>query len=138
MFSLSAVMYLFSFWYGFVMIKEEPRKRVPKEAAEKEELSGDRPSLPRRLIAFLKDFFDMKHIQETFRVAFKEGENMRRKRVILLMIVVMVVIGPMHGEWRAACGGLEGAIVFGVALQSHCRFWQCISAGGKRSPRHGH
>lgn len=93
-FSMSAVMYLFSFWYGYVMIKEEPRPSTPT----KEELETRRRAWPVRLLAFLRDFFDMKHIQETFRVAFKEGENMRRKRVILLMIVVMVVIGPMHGE----------------------------------------
>lgn len=107
-FSLSAVMYLFSFWYGYVMIKETPRPRKELELVkmEKEAAAPDAAgtattrccSAPRRLLDFLRDFFDMRHIQETFRVAFKKGENMRRKRVILLMVVVMVVIGPMHGE----------------------------------------
>lgn len=46
----------------------------------------------------LADFFDKKHVVETFEVAFKRGANQRRLRVIMLMIVVMVVIGPMHGE----------------------------------------
>lgn len=44
------------------------------------------------------DFFDYKHVIETLRVAFKSGENQRRSRVIMLLIVVMVVIGPFHGE----------------------------------------
>lgn len=96
-FSLSAVLYLFSFWYGYVMIKEEPKRpAVPPEATK--EPPGPCASLPKRVLDFLRDFFDMKHVQETFRVAFKEGENKRRKRMILLMIVVMVVIGPMHGK----------------------------------------
>ena len=46
----------------------------------------------------LADFFDKEHVVQTFRVAFKKGEHQRRLRVIMLMIVVMVVIGPMHGE----------------------------------------
>lgn len=46
----------------------------------------------------IADFFDKEHVMETFRVAFKTGENRRRMKVIMLMIVVMVVIGPMHGE----------------------------------------
>lgn len=47
---------------------------------------------------FLADFFDREHVIETIKVAFKTGENQRRLRVIMLLIVVMVVIGPLHGE----------------------------------------
>ncbi|KAJ8943028.1 hypothetical protein NQ318_022572 [Aromia moschata] len=48
--------------------------------------------------SFLKDFFDTKYVVETFRVAFKKGERNRRARVCMIMILVMVIIGPMHGE----------------------------------------
>ncbi|XP_018800465.1 PREDICTED: solute carrier family 46 member 3 [Bactrocera latifrons] len=84
-FSISASLYLFSFLYGLFFLAEpraKPEKSVPK---------GERKSL-------LADFFDKDHVVETFRVAFKRGENQRRQRVIMLMVVVMVVIGPMHGE----------------------------------------
>lgn len=44
------------------------------------------------------DFFDKKHVVETFKVALKCGANQRRLRVIMLMISLMVVIGPIYGE----------------------------------------
>lgn len=83
-FSVSAVLYIFAFVYGCLRI-EEPKKQ-------------DVPVLPNKPCAFLRDFFDVRHLLDTFRVAFKEGENNRKKKVMLLMLVVMVVIGPMHGE----------------------------------------
>lgn len=69
---------------------EEPRKKID----EKLRLKAAEKSL-------LADFFDKEHVVETFRVAFKKGENQRRLRVSMLIIVVMVVIGPMHGEFNA-------------------------------------
>ncbi|XP_044262868.1 uncharacterized protein LOC123010223 isoform X2 [Tribolium madens] len=83
-FSVSAVMYVMALYYGITRFKEA--KKV------------DVPTLENKPCAFLRDFFDVRHLWETFRVAFKEGENNRRKKVMLLMLVVMVVIGPLHGE----------------------------------------
>ncbi|KAK3928682.1 Proton-coupled folate transporter [Frankliniella fusca] len=85
-FSLSSCMYLFSLYYGWTHVKEEPKK-----------WSGDGPQ-PTGLTGFLKDFFDVRYLLETFHTAFRKGANNRRVRVILLMVVVMLVIGPMHGE----------------------------------------
>lgn len=84
-FTTSATLYLLSFLYGCFILKEPQRKT--KQELEK--------TTQKNLLA---DFFDKKHVVETFRVAFKTGQNQRRLRVIMLMIVVMVVIGPMHGE----------------------------------------
>lgn len=83
-FSISAVMYVMALYYGITRFKEA--KRV------------DVPNLENKKCAFIRDFFDVKHLWETFRVAFKEGENNRKKKVMLLMLVVMVVIGPLHGK----------------------------------------
>ncbi|XP_035776164.1 solute carrier family 46 member 3-like isoform X2 [Anopheles albimanus] len=85
-FTISATLYLLAFFYGAF--------RVPEVNIlnEKERL---RASEKRNLLA---DFFDREHVMETFRVAFKIGQRQRRLRVIMLMIVVMVVIGPLHGE----------------------------------------
>lgn len=66
---------------------EEPNIKID----EKQRLKSADKSL-------LADFFDKEHVLETFRVAFKKGENQRRLRVSMLLIVVMVVIGPMHGN----------------------------------------
>lgn len=83
-FSSSAVMYIIAFLYGLYKVKEPKKKDVP--------------TLPNVPCAFLRDFFDVRHLADTFKVVFKKGENNRRKKVMLLMLVVMVVIGPMHGE----------------------------------------
>lgn len=48
---------------------------------------------------FCKDFFDIKHVKDTFKVVFKKGKRNRRKRVCILMILVMVIIGPVHGKF---------------------------------------
>lgn len=112
-FSLAASIYVFSFTYGLLRIKEDRTPRVqyvypetgqrdhwvitekkPTETSEK--VQQDEQSW--KIVVFLKDFFDLQHIRDTFNVAFKEGPNNRKKRVILLMVVVMVVIGPMHGK----------------------------------------
>lgn len=83
-FSISAVMYVMALYYGYKKVKE------PKKI--------DVPTLPNQPCAFVRDFFDMKHLIDTFKVAFKEGENNRKLKVMSLMLVVMVVIGPMHGK----------------------------------------
>ncbi|XP_034250422.1 proton-coupled folate transporter-like isoform X2 [Thrips palmi] len=85
-FSLSASMYVCSFWWGYTQVAEEPRK-----------WAGDGPP-PHGVLGFLKDFFDVRRLLETVRVVFKKGENNRLVKVVLLMLVVMMVIGPMHGE----------------------------------------
>ncbi|KAK2582171.1 hypothetical protein KPH14_004528 [Odynerus spinipes] len=90
-FTISMVCYILSFVYGLVVIKEPPR---PPPTRTKEKL----PEKKMSLLASAMDFFSLKHIEETFGVAFKKGSNNRQKRVIILMIIVMVVIGPLYGE----------------------------------------
>lgn len=83
-FTISSCLYVVSFLYGVFRIKEPKKTDVPE------------PS--NKSCGFIRDFFDLKHVNETFQVAFKKGERNRKMRVIMLMIVVMVVIGPMHGK----------------------------------------
>lgn len=89
-FSISTVCYVLSFIYGLVVIKEPPRhlKQKPEKTEEKK----------MSVCASILDFFAFKHIEETFRVAFKQGRNNRQKRVLVLMVIVMVVIGPLYGK----------------------------------------
>ena len=88
-FAISTVCYVLAFVYGLVVIKEAPRPQqavaVPK-------------GKPMSACATILDFFSIRHINETFRVAFKKGANNRQQRVVVLMIIVMVVIGPMYGK----------------------------------------
>lgn len=92
-FSIAMVCYVMSFVYGLVVIKEP-------DVLVKRSQKGALPSKRKwtSVCAFILDFFSLKHLEETFRVAFKHGANNRQKRVIVLMLVVMVVIGPLHGE----------------------------------------
>ena len=90
-FVTTAVLYAVSFCYGFFMIKEVPRQKTDQEKKRIE-------ALKQQKCWFVRDLFDIRHISETFRVAFKEGKNNRKMRVIMLMIACMVIIGPMHGK----------------------------------------
>ncbi|KAF2884242.1 hypothetical protein ILUMI_21934, partial [Ignelater luminosus] len=83
-FSTALTMYLTGIIYGFFRIKEHNQDDEIKTKEEN--------------VSFIKDFFNLQHISETFQVAFKEGERNRKKRICTIMILVMVIIGPMHGE----------------------------------------
>lgn len=74
-------MYSIALFYGFFCVKE-PRRDIVKMPKDSEKNA-------------LLDFFDKENVVETFTVAFS-GRN--RVRVLMLIVVVMVVIGPMHGE----------------------------------------
>ncbi|KAL1488422.1 hypothetical protein ABEB36_014895 [Hypothenemus hampei] len=87
-FSISSFMYVMALYYGYMKVKE------PKKI--------DVPVLNDVRCAFFRDFFNVKHLLATFKVAFKSGPNNRKMKVMLLMLVVMVVIGPMHGEMNVA------------------------------------
>lgn len=82
-------MYISAYIYGFFFIKDicelEPS---PKETEEKEEKKN-----------FFVDFFDYRHVHQTLKVAFKKGKKNRRKRICVILILVMVIIGPMYGKW---------------------------------------
>lgn len=90
-FATTAVLYALSFCYGFFRIKEAPRQKTDQEKKRIEAIKLQR-------CGFVRDLFDIRHISETFKVAFKEGKNNRKMRVIMLMIACMVIIGPMHGK----------------------------------------
>ncbi|XP_076252114.1 putative peptidoglycan muropeptide transporter SLC46 isoform X2 [Rhynchophorus ferrugineus] len=87
-FSISSVLYIMAIYYGYTKVKE------PKKI--------DVPVLKDSSCAFVRDFFDVRHLVDTFKVAFKDGPNNRKMKVMLLMLVVMVVIGPMHGEMNVS------------------------------------
>ncbi|XP_018334591.1 uncharacterized protein LOC108743517 [Agrilus planipennis] len=80
-FGLAIILYIIGITYTIFCLKEVPRDDVPKRQEH-----------------FLKDFFNFKHIMGTIRVAFKKGDRNRKKRVLGIMVLVMVIIGPVHGE----------------------------------------
>ncbi|KAL0881785.1 hypothetical protein ABMA27_001566 [Loxostege sticticalis] len=84
-FSLSASLYILSFFYGYYRIKEVKRPDLNTKPAK-------------NCCEWLRDFFDTRYVKETLMVAFKQGPNNRRLRVIMLVVVLCVVIGPIYGE----------------------------------------
>lgn len=67
-------------------------KEVPFNEERKQEIDKNK--------SLIADFFDRKHVYNTFRIAFIDGKNRRRIKIIMLMIVVMVVIGPILGNFN--------------------------------------
>lgn len=48
--------------------------------------------------SLLADFFDPAHLRETFLVAFKCGVKNRRSKVLIIMVIIFIVVGPQHGK----------------------------------------
>lgn len=92
-YTIATVLYVFAFVYGMVFIKETKPEVVIMET--KEPTRNDNTSC----LDFIKDFFSLSHIKEAVRVTFKEGEHNRRLRIISLMVVIIVVMGPLHGSY---------------------------------------
>lgn len=82
-FSVSATLYILSFLYGYLRIKEVKKSNLKSS---------------NNCCEWMSDFFDTRYVKETLMVAFKNGPNNRRLRVIMLVVVLCVIIGPIYGE----------------------------------------
>lgn len=43
-------------------------------------------------------FFNLTNVKDTIQVVFKNGPNNRRLRICIMLLVVSILFGPMHGE----------------------------------------
>lgn len=82
-YSLALGLYTVGILYGIIFVKEDRRGRQKRKKG----------------VNFFRDFFDFKHITNTFEVVFKKGEGNRKKKVYLIMILAMIIIGPIHGMY---------------------------------------
>lgn len=46
---------------------------------------------------FIRDFFDLSHVKETVKIAFKKGPRNRKKRICAIMLLVIVTSAPFVG-----------------------------------------
>ncbi|KAL3277580.1 hypothetical protein HHI36_012923 [Cryptolaemus montrouzieri] len=76
---ISATSLLVALTYGIFMIKE-------KFIVENKPEGG------------LKDFFSLVHIKNTFKVCFKQGSDNRRSKILVIMLLSTMIMGPLHGE----------------------------------------
>ncbi|KAG7299703.1 hypothetical protein JYU34_016701 [Plutella xylostella] len=86
-FTLSGLLYFFSIVYGYFYI-QDPQRPGNKENVEKTGMWN-----------FLKTFFDVKHVRDTFQVTFKKGPNRRRTKAILVFTAIAFIYGPSYGEF---------------------------------------
>lgn len=84
-FALAGTFYTVALLYGLFILQEVPQKK-------------DKASNQIVKKSFCADFFDFSHIRETFLVAFKARVKNRRAKILALMIVVIIVVGPQHGR----------------------------------------
>lgn len=87
-YSMCTLMLVFSLIYAIAYIKESP-------LADADSQSDDKISFAKR--SALAQFFDYRHVTNTFQVIFKDGPSMRRVRIILLLLSWIVVTGPTQG-----------------------------------------
>lgn len=105
---IATVLYIFAFVYGMVFIKENK----PETSSGAAECKKEPPSDNTSCVDFLKDFFSLSHIKEAVRVTFKEGQHNRRLRIISLMVVVIVVMGPLHGWYKFKESSVHAYIIY--------------------------
>jgi len=91
-YSICSTMYLMGIIYGFVFLKD------PKVDDASVDFRHNKPGKgTSSFYADVKEFFDLKHIKNAFGVTFKKGNDNRRLRIIMMMIVLMLIMGPMTG-----------------------------------------
>lgn len=84
---MAGTFYVIALLYGLFILKEVPQK---KEKSSNQLVKK----------SFCADFFDFNHIHETFLVAFKARVRNRRAKILALMLVVIIVVGPQHGTYN--------------------------------------
>lgn len=89
-FGTAATLYTVGILYGYFRIEE-----VQEDLPHGQDGKG-----------FFRDFFDVSHVKETLEVATKSREGSRRSQIILVMFLIVVVAGPLYGEWKD-CVGVE-------------------------------
>lgn len=83
-YTTSAVLYALGLLYGLIFIKEVPPNQLGNVAPVK---SDD----------IFNGFFNAKHIKEAFKVTFKDGPHNRKLKIIMLMSIAFLIIGPVNG-----------------------------------------
>jgi len=84
-YGVSSVLCIIGILYGLVFIKEVSPSE-PENAITQTRKNG-----------LFNGFFNAKHLHEAFKVTFKDGPQNRKLRIIMLMCIVFLIIGPVNG-----------------------------------------
>ncbi|CAK1603859.1 unnamed protein product [Parnassius mnemosyne] len=85
-YGLSCGLHAANFIYNFIYLKDTAKIEDQRQV----NVEGFRN--------FFRAFFDLTNVKETFKTIFKQGSNKRRVRIIILLVVVAILFGPVHGE----------------------------------------
>lgn len=80
---------IFGLLYGLVFIKEVPS--VKSEIAK------------RKIRGPCSGFFNFEHVVEAFKVTFKDGPHNRKLRIIMILCIAFLIMGPLNGLWEQYC-----------------------------------
>ncbi|CAI6366572.1 unnamed protein product [Macrosiphum euphorbiae] len=92
---ISTALYLFSFMYCIIVIKDI-KPAIVEKYHEPNIVVG---KCEKSALHAITDFFDLRHVKEAIRVTFKRGnDDKRRTDIILLFVIMVIILGPMSGE----------------------------------------
>ena len=106
-FLISTVIHLIAFFYALFWIKESSKSqknfsnqseslKIPQNIPKPiESISTFQQNQAAPKKNFILDFFDPTNPIETFKIVFIRGQ---RLKISILLFVVILVVGPMHGE----------------------------------------
>lgn len=83
-YSISSALYIFGILYGLVFIKEVSSNKSDCLTKKKNGCLSE-------------DFFNASHVKEAFVVTFKEGPNNRKLKIMMLMFIAFLIMGPLNG-----------------------------------------
>lgn len=88
---ICTILYVLGLLYGYAFIKDKKKKSDSLVSV------NNAPIKEPSFRADLREFFDLKHIINAFGVTFRKGNDNRRARIIMMMLVLMIIMGPMTG-----------------------------------------
>lgn len=90
-YSMCSTLYFMGILYGFFFLKDIQNNDAQAVCEEPKFIKKS------SLSTNIKEFFDLIHIKNAFKVTFKKGNDNRRLRILMMMIVLMIIMGPMTG-----------------------------------------
>lgn len=91
-YSICSTMYVMGILYGIFILRDPHYKEGTSVDCHSSKISAHQS-----ICTKIREFFDLKHIKNAFGVTFKRGHDNRRLRIIMMMLVLMIIMGPMTG-----------------------------------------
>lgn len=87
---ISSALYIVDLLYGLIRIKDQDNSLKEKEPFQ----------TSKSCTSLLNDFFNLNHIIEALNVTFRKGPRKRWLQLTMLVITIVVVQGPIQGQYK--------------------------------------